>query len=239
MEYEQPLDLVDVRNESVYEFLIEKMPNCSLIFDFRIKKGDPSNIKIPCMIGHKFIANAYIDLDLPMNVMSLAYYNAIRNQGYEHRGVNFVGIRKDIHVFIGNMCHVMDFTIFENVEANIEPSLTQVVFGRPFVETTKLALDSEKGLITFTDGIKEVNFKTPYRYPEIDDLTSKGNDLLSSKMILSDDDFRRGCECPSDLKSGFYKDIDKLDSPYNWKIERLDIGGSFEAKGKRTSEGVT
>ncbi|GKB11262.1 hypothetical protein Tco_0845185 [Tanacetum coccineum] len=45
----------------------------------------------------KFIANAYIDLDFPMNVMSLAYYNAIRNQEYEHRGLNFVGIGNDMH----------------------------------------------------------------------------------------------------------------------------------------------
>ncbi|GJX78422.1 hypothetical protein Tco_0326571 [Tanacetum coccineum] len=59
----------------------------------------------------------------------------------------------------------------------------------------------------------------------MDDLTSEG---------LSDDDFRRGCERPSDFKSGFYKDIDKLDSSYSWKIEKLDIKGSFKAKGRRT-----
>ncbi|GJT49410.1 hypothetical protein Tco_0975567 [Tanacetum coccineum] len=183
----------DLKDE-IYETLIEKMPSCSLNFDFRIEKRDPSNLKIPCMIQRIFIANAYIDLDLPMNVMSLAYYNAIRNKGYEHRGLNFVGVRKDMHVFVGNMSHVMDFTVLENVEANIDPSLSQVVFGRPFVETTKLILDRERGLITFTDGIKEVTFKTPYRDPEMDDLTSEGHDLLSSRVILSDDDFRRGCE---------------------------------------------
>ncbi|GJW33284.1 hypothetical protein Tco_0053316 [Tanacetum coccineum] len=114
-----------------------------------------------------------------------------------------------------NMSHVMDFTVLENVEANIDPSLSQVVFGRPFVETTKLILDRERGLITFTDGIKEVTFKTPYRDPEMDDLTSEGHDLLSSRVILSDDDFRRGCESPLDLENGFYKDIDKLGPLYN------------------------
>ncbi|GJR15935.1 hypothetical protein Tco_0798587 [Tanacetum coccineum] len=71
----------------------------------------------------------------------------------------------------------------------------------------------------------------------MDDLTSEGHDLLSSRVILSDDDFRRGCERPSDFKSGFYKDIDKLDSSYSWKIEKLDIKGSFEAKGRRTTFG--
>ncbi|GKA44014.1 hypothetical protein Tco_0736738 [Tanacetum coccineum] len=151
------------------------------------------------MIGRKFIANAYIDLDSPMNVMSLAYYYTIKNQGYEYRGQNFVGIGKDMHVFIGNKSHVMDFTILENVEANIDPSLSQVVFGLPFVEITKLILDMEQGLITFTDGIKEVTFKTPYRDSEMDDLTSEGHDLLSSMVILSEDDYRRGCKRLSTL----------------------------------------
>ncbi|GJX11152.1 putative ribonuclease H-like domain-containing protein [Tanacetum coccineum] len=182
MEYEPPFDLVDVRDESVYESLIVKMPN------------------------------------LPMNIMSLAYYNAIG---------------KEMHVFVGNMGHVMDFTILENVEANIDPSLSQVVFGRPFMETTKLILDREKGLITFMNEIKEVTFKTSYRDSEMDYLTSEGHDLLSSRVILSDDDFRRGCESPSDLENIFYKDINKLGSSYSWKIERLDLEGSLEAKSCR------
>nr|GEU52405.1 protein kinase-like domain, concanavalin A-like lectin/glucanase domain protein [Tanacetum cinerariifolium] len=164
----------------------------------RIKKGDPSNLKIPCMIGRKFIASAYIDLDLPMNIMSLAYYNAIRNQEYEHGWLNFAGIGKDMHVFVQNMSHVMDFTIFENVEAK-----------------TKLILNKEKRSIMFTDVMKEVTFKTPYKDPEMEELTSEGNDQLSSRVILSDDDFRRGCESPLDLKDIIYIDIDKLGPDYN------------------------
>ncbi|GKF41896.1 hypothetical protein Tco_0125238, partial [Tanacetum coccineum] len=45
MKYEEPIDLVDTRDESVYESLIEKMLSCSLNLDFRIKKGDLSNLK--------------------------------------------------------------------------------------------------------------------------------------------------------------------------------------------------
>ncbi|GJU62767.1 hypothetical protein Tco_1244602 [Tanacetum coccineum] len=166
------------------------------------------------MIRCKFIVNAYIDLDLPMNVMSLAYYNTNRSQGYEHRGLNFVKIGMDMHVFVGTMSYVMDFTILENVEVNIDPSLSQVVFGRPFVKTTKLILDSEQGLITFTNRIREVTFKMPYEDLEMDDLTSKTHDLLSSRVILSDDDVRRGCERAWDLESGFYKGIKKLSPSY-------------------------
>nr|GEV74401.1 zinc finger, CCHC-type [Tanacetum cinerariifolium] len=48
---EEPLDLVDISEESVYESLINEMPKCSLNYDFKIKKGHPRNLKIPCMIG--------------------------------------------------------------------------------------------------------------------------------------------------------------------------------------------
>ncbi|GJW61159.1 hypothetical protein Tco_0110494 [Tanacetum coccineum] len=139
IEYDQPLDLVNTRDELVYETLIEKMSSYSLNFYFRIKKGDPSNLKVPCMIG-------------------------------------------------------------------------------------------QKGLITLTYGIKEVTFKTPYKDPEMEDLTSEGHDLLSSRVILSDNDFRRGCESPLDLEDGFYKDVDKRGPYYNWKIERLDLKGPLKPR---------
>ncbi|GJZ16932.1 hypothetical protein Tco_0553055 [Tanacetum coccineum] len=141
LDVEEPLDLVDTCEESIYESLIKEMPKCSLNYDFRIKKGDPRNLKIPCMIGHKFTTNAYIDVDLPVNIMSLAYYNSIRKNGYEYKGRNFVGLGRDMHVFVGNMSYVIDFTILENIETNIDPSLSHVVFGRPFVEIACLAIN--------------------------------------------------------------------------------------------------
>ncbi|GJU93243.1 hypothetical protein Tco_1317999 [Tanacetum coccineum] len=128
---------------------------------------------------------------------------------------------------LGNRSHVMDFTILENVKANIDPNLTQLVFGRPFMEITGLISDREQGLITFTNGIKEVTFKTPYRDPEMNDLTSEGHDLLSSRLILSEDDYRRACEMASDLESRFYVDVDKLNLSYKEETDRINLVGSF------------
>ncbi|GKC87548.1 hypothetical protein Tco_1148197 [Tanacetum coccineum] len=133
--------------------------------------------------------NAYIDVDLPMNIMSLAYYNSIRKNGYEYMGRNFVGLGRDMHVFVGNMSYVMDFTILESNEANIDPSLSNVVFGHPFVEIACLAINRKYMLMTFTDGIKEIAFKTPYKDPERSKLSGDGHDLLSSRVILREDDY--------------------------------------------------
>ncbi|GKB67296.1 hypothetical protein Tco_0928708 [Tanacetum coccineum] len=196
LDVEEPLDLVNTSEESVYESLIKEMPKCSLNYDFRIKKGDTRNLKIPFMIGHKFTANAYIDLDLPMNIMSLAYYNSIRKNGYEYRERNIVGLGRDMHAFVGNMSYVMDFTILENIETNIDLSLSNVLFGQPFVEIACLAINRKYELMTFKDGIKEITFKMPY------------------KIILSEDDYDGECRKLSDLKDGFYRDTTKLEPEY-------------------------
>ncbi|GKA42835.1 protein kinase-like domain, concanavalin A-like lectin/glucanase domain protein [Tanacetum coccineum] len=214
LDVEEPLDLVNSSEEYVYESLIKEMPKCSLNYDFRIKKGDPRNLKIPCMIGHKFTTNAYIDVDLPMNIMSLAYYKSIRKNGYEYRGRNFVGLGRDMHVFVGNMSYVIDFTILENIETNIEPSLSHVIFGLTFIEIACLAINRKHRLMTFTEGTKEITFKTPYKDPERSKLSSEGHDLLSSRVILSEDDYDKGCRKPSDLEEGFYRDTIKLGSEY-------------------------
>ncbi|GJT25976.1 hypothetical protein Tco_0895913 [Tanacetum coccineum] len=66
----------------------------------------------------------------------------------------------------------------------------------------------------FTDGTKEITFKTPYKDPERSGLSSEGHDLLSSKIILSEDDYDKGCRKPSDLEDGFYRDTIKLGSEY-------------------------
>ncbi|GJV24240.1 hypothetical protein Tco_1376935 [Tanacetum coccineum] len=211
---EEPLDLVDTSEESVYESLIEEMPKCSLNYDFRIKKDDPRNLKISCMIGHKFIANAYIEVDLPMNIMSLACYNSIRKNGYEYRGRNFIGLGRDMHVFVGNMSYVIDFTILENIETNIDPSLSHMIFGRPFIEIACLAINRKHGLMTFTDKTKEITFKTPYKDLERRELSIEGYDLLSSRVILNGDDYDRGCRKPSDLEDRFYRDAIKLGTEY-------------------------
>ncbi|GJU70664.1 hypothetical protein Tco_1262069 [Tanacetum coccineum] len=154
--------------------------------------------------------------------MSLAYYNSIRKNGYEYMGRNFIGLGRDMHVFVGNMSYIMDFTILESIKTNIDPSLSNIVFGRPFVEIACLAINRKYGLMTFTDGIKEITFKTPYKDPERSELSSEGHDLLSSRVILSEDDYDRGCRKPSDLEDGFYKDTIKLRPEY---LTRMDDEG--------------
>nr|GEU54689.1 hypothetical protein [Tanacetum cinerariifolium] len=92
-------------------------------------------------------------------------------------------------------------------------------------ETDKIITLRQPTSITFTNGINEVTFKTPYKDYEIDDLTSEGHDLLSSRVVLREDDYRRGCERASDLENRFFLDVDKLDPSYKMETDRINLDG--------------
>ncbi|GKC32730.1 hypothetical protein Tco_1040024, partial [Tanacetum coccineum] len=115
--------------------------------------------------------------------------------------------------------------------ANIDPDLSHIVFGRPFIEEACLAINRKHGLMTFTDGIREVTFKTPYKDPERSELTSEGHDLLSSRVILSEDDYDCGCRKPSDLENEFYRGTIKLGPEYLTELDESSSSGRDENQG--------
>nr|GEZ34084.1 MAK10-like protein [Tanacetum cinerariifolium] len=64
------------------------------------------------------------------------------------------------------------------------------------------------------NGTKDITVKTPYKDKKRSELSNEGHNLLSSRIILSEDDYDIGCRKPSDLEDGFYKDTIKLGSEY-------------------------
>ena len=75
--------------------------------------------------------------------MTRAYYNLIRKEQLGFRIFsnsgwmsNFVGRVKGLYVFVGNFTYVTDFVIVEDIRLVIDECLTQVVFGKPFVEAS-------------------------------------------------------------------------------------------------------
>ncbi|GJW93204.1 hypothetical protein Tco_0172876 [Tanacetum coccineum] len=100
-----------------------------------IMKGYPSNLKIPCYIGHVHVEKAYIDPNSPLNIMTRMMYNWIMRRKINpkensNRGVsNFTGRIKGMDVFIGNFTYIIDFMIVEDISSIIDPRLSQVVLG--------------------------------------------------------------------------------------------------------------
>nr|GEU77515.1 MAK10-like protein [Tanacetum cinerariifolium] len=93
-----------------------------------ITGGCPSNLKIPCNIGH--IMRRKLD-----------------PRENSDRGVsNFTGRIKEMHVFVGNFTYVTNFMIFEDINSVIDPRLSKVVLRKPFVEISNMTHDPPEDL---------------------------------------------------------------------------------------------
>ncbi|GJX00541.1 hypothetical protein Tco_0184454, partial [Tanacetum coccineum] len=107
----------------------------------------PSNLKIPCNIGYVHVEKAYIDPNSPLSIMTQMMYNLIMRRKFNprenlNRGVsNFTGRINEMHVFVGNFTYIVDFMIVENISSIIDPRLSQVVLGKPFVEISNMTHD--------------------------------------------------------------------------------------------------
>ncbi|GKA37569.1 retrotransposon ORF1 [Tanacetum coccineum] len=154
-----------------------------------ITEGCPHNLKIPCNIGHVHIKKAYIDLDSPLNIMTRMMYNWIMRRKLNPRedangGIsNFTGRIKGMHVFIGNFIYVIDFMIIEDISSILDPRLSQVVLGKPFIEISNMTHDPHEGAVRFIRGTDEVAYKMPYKIEQYDSLSDLEKSIPNQPIL--------------------------------------------------------
>nr|GEY71393.1 retrotransposon Orf1 [Tanacetum cinerariifolium] len=181
-----------------------------------LNKGCPSNLKIPCNIRHVHVEKAYIDLDSPLNIMTRMMYNLIMRRKLnptenKNGGIsNFTGRVKGIHVFIGNFTYVVDFMIVKDISSIIDPGLSQVVLGRPFIEVSNMTHDLLEVLVRFTNKNDEVSYKMPNKIEQYSSLSSLENEHTKSVYLGNEEDNRRGVDYVTSKILGFYKECLEL-----------------------------
>ncbi|GKC16639.1 hypothetical protein Tco_1013421 [Tanacetum coccineum] len=187
-------DMFPTEEELAYhkELLGEPCPPFSTLWP-KIRRGDPWSLKIPCVIGTVYTGHAYIDLQSPVNIMSRAYYNKIKEKSFQARRnpyqpykfCNFVGRAKNVHIFIGYFVYVIDFMILEDLGNIIDSSLCEVVLGKPFAQAAKFAYDESLGLIMFAYSDDEVMFRMPQRTKELDLVSRLEKDKFKAFFVES------------------------------------------------------
>ncbi|GKB14541.1 MAK10-like protein [Tanacetum coccineum] len=172
-------DIFSTRSELAYHMYLICGPIPSIFLrNPIIIEGFPSNLKIPCNIGHVHVEKAYIDLNSPLNIMTQMMYNWIMRRKLDPRenvngGVsNFIGRIKRMHVFIGNFTYIVDFMIIEDISSIIDPRLSQVVLGKPFVEISNMTHNPPEGVVRFTNENNEVTYKMPHKIEQYDSLSN-------------------------------------------------------------------
>ncbi|GJU59760.1 hypothetical protein Tco_1237526 [Tanacetum coccineum] len=61
------------------------------------------------------------------------------------KNCNFVGRDKGLRVFVGNFMYECDFMVLEDTTSVIDHYLGSVVFGKPFMEATRLVYNKDEG----------------------------------------------------------------------------------------------
>ncbi|GJT93024.1 retrotransposon ORF1 [Tanacetum coccineum] len=214
-------DTFPTRDELTYHRYLMSGPIPSIFLrNPIITEGCPYNLKIPCNIRHVHIEKAYIDLNSPLNIMTRMMYNWIMRRKLNPRedangGIsNFTGRIKGMHVFVGNFTYVIDFMIVEDISSILDPRLSQVVLGRPFIEISNMTHDPPEGVVRFIRGTDEVAYKMPHKIEQYDSLSDLEKEHTKSVYLRNEEDKRRGVEYVMSKILGFYKECLELGPEY-------------------------
>ncbi|GJS70344.1 hypothetical protein Tco_0703185 [Tanacetum coccineum] len=132
-----------------------------------------------------------------------------------NRGVsNFTGRITGMHIFIGNFTYVLDIMIVEDISSIIDPRLSQVVLGKPFVEISNMTHDLSLGVVKFTNRINKIAYKMPYKIEQYYSLSDLEKEHTKSVYLKNEKDKRRGVEYVMSKILGFYKECLELGPEY-------------------------
>ncbi|GJZ24960.1 hypothetical protein Tco_0562419 [Tanacetum coccineum] len=145
----------------------------------------------------------------------LTYHNKLNPREDANGGIsNFTGRIKGMHVFIGNFTYIVDFMIVEDISSVIDPRLSQVVLGRPFIEISNMTHDLPEGVVKFTYGDDEIAYKMPYKIEQYNSLSNLEKEHAKSVYLINEEDKRRGVEYVMSKILGFYKECLELGPEY-------------------------
>ncbi|GJX87457.1 hypothetical protein Tco_0339471 [Tanacetum coccineum] len=150
-----------------------------------------------------------------------------------NRGVsNFTGMIKEMHIFIGNFTYALDFMIVEDISSIIDPRLSQVVLGKPFVEISNMTYDPPDGVVRFINGTDEIAYKMPYKIEQYNSLSDLEKEHTKSVYLRNVEEKRRGVEYVMRKILGFYKECLEVGPVYLTGVVDEDEVMKFLIKNK-------
>ncbi|GJR33997.1 hypothetical protein Tco_1209681 [Tanacetum coccineum] len=140
----------------------------------------------------------------------LTYHRENANGGVS----NFIRKIKGMHVFIGKFAYIIDFMIIEYISLIIDPRMSLVVLGKPFVEIFNMAHNPQEGVVRFTNENDEVAYKMPHKIEQYNSLSNIEKEHTKSVYLRNEEDEKRGVEYVMSKILRFYKECLKLGPEY-------------------------
>ncbi|GJS36938.1 retrotransposon ORF1 [Tanacetum coccineum] len=121
---------------------------------------------------------------------------------------------RSMMVPVRNFTYIVDFMIIEDITSIIDPRMSQVVLGKPFVEISNMTHEPPKGVVRFTNGNNEVAYKMPHKMEQYDSLSNLEKEHTKSVYLRNEEDKKRGVEYVMSKILGFYKECLELGPEY-------------------------
>nr|GEU59819.1 retrotransposon Orf1 [Tanacetum cinerariifolium] len=113
----------------------------------------------------------YIDRFLTRS--KLTYHKYLMKDPEGIRGISkFTRRIRGMHIFVENFTYVLDFMIVEDISSIIDPGLSQVMLGKPFVEVSNMTHDLSIGIVKFTIMDDEIAHKMPHKIEQFNSLSN-------------------------------------------------------------------
>ncbi|GKD02261.1 hypothetical protein Tco_1177235 [Tanacetum coccineum] len=107
-----------------------------------------------------------------------------------------------------------DFMIVKDISSIIDPRLSQVVLGKPFVEMSNMTHDPSEGVVRITNETNEITYKMPHKIEQYNSLSDLEKEHTKSVYLRNEEDKRRGVEYVMSKIFRFYKECLELRPEY-------------------------
>nr|GEX06759.1 retrotransposon Orf1 [Tanacetum cinerariifolium] len=97
--------------------------------------------------------------------------------------------------------------VVEDISSIIDPRLSQVVLGKPFVEVSNMIHDSSIGVVKFTTGDNEISYKIPYKIEQYSSLSNLEKEHTKLVYFRNEEDKKRGVDYVMDKILGIWEDL--------------------------------
>ncbi|GKF20082.1 hypothetical protein Tco_0068720 [Tanacetum coccineum] len=134
-------------------------------------------------------------------------------------------------IFEGNFTYASDFMIMEDISSVIDPRMSQVVLGKPYVELSNMTYDSSLRIVKFTKGVVEIAYKMPHKIEQYDSLSNEEKENMKSIYFRNEEDKKKGVEYVMSKIIGFYKECLELGPEYRTKLDESSSSGRDENQG--------
>ncbi|GJZ36075.1 hypothetical protein Tco_0581892 [Tanacetum coccineum] len=149
-----------------------------------------------------------------VNVISRSRYNEVMRNELVYMGNNFIGVAKNIHVFVGCYIFLADFIVLVDVRDFIEKGLTEILLGRPFRDSMGSEESVIVGLVWLKIGDDKTIFKMPRVISKFHHLSTKQCKMMGPILRVTDEDKAKGFDHPYQKIKEFYKGCMQIGDEY-------------------------